>query len=286
MKAFIIHRTADYAKAINFVKDAKAALNINLSPRMLKNSSAPNWKSHAEIEMRSCELVLIYDTKLCSESENTLWEIDLAEKLSKPIVRYDRSLGRDNSFQDLKLAYNFEKEFEGCFRSEEGKSEDCFSLFKIMIETSEELIRRRQITNGFFITIIGGLLAGAGFVLKENIIADRSSWLLLVPIFLGMLLCMSWWNLLDNYGKLNRAKFKVINKLEQQLSSQVFSAEWIALGKGVRKEKYRSFTETEKRVPLLFGGLLVVVGFAIISEKVSEYWAAPVSLVSEISHPP
>ena len=286
MDIFIIHRSGDYDSANSFIKDAKTALSIKLSPRMLKNSSAPNWKSHAEGEIRSCELVLVYDTKQCSESENTLWEIEVAEKLSKPIVRYDRTIGKDNCFQDLKLAYNFEEEFEECFVSDEGKSEDRFLLFKTMLETSEELIRRRQITNGFFITIIGGLLAGSGFLLKENIVADRSSWLLLVPIMLGLLLCMSWWNLLDNYGKLNRAKFKVINRLERQLSCQIFSAEWIALGKGVRKEKYRSFTDTEKRVPLLFGLLLLVVALVIGFEKFSGFLVAYNLNTSQVSHPP
>ena len=73
----------------------------------------------------------------------------------------------------------------------------------------------------------------------------------------GLLLCNAWRNLIDNYGKLNTAKFRVILKLEESLSSQVFAAEWAALGKGRRPEKYRSFTRTENKVPLWFAGLIV-----------------------------
>ncbi len=73
------------------------------------------------------------------------------------------------------------------------------------------------------------------------------------------MLCISWRNLIDNYGKLNKAKFDVILTLEKKLSAQIYQAEWIALGKGLRPDKYRSFTSTEKNVPLYFGILLIVL---------------------------
>ncbi|SFR53433.1 RipA family octameric membrane protein [Litoreibacter janthinus] len=286
MKVFVIHRHSDRAKATKFVKDAKKSLGISLDPILLNNSSAPNWKARAEEEIRTAELVLVFDTEACSKSENAEWEIEIAGKLSKPIVEFNRRETIEVAMEDLKLAYNFENEFDECFSVGQQQTEGNFELFKIMVETSEELIRRRQITNGFFITIIGGLLAGSGFALKEKLIADEATLLLLVPTVLGMLLCWSWRNLIDNYGKLNKAKFKVINKLEMELSSRVFSAEWIALGKGVRKEKYRSFTETEKNVPLLFMMLLFLVAIYI---SLDWLWPSILSLwtqIQGISHPP
>ena len=50
-------------------------------------------------------------------------------------------------------------------------------------------------------------------------------------------MCRSWKNLIDNYGKLNTGKFKVIQKLERSLDARIFTAEWVALGKGIRKKK-------------------------------------------------
>lgn len=73
---------------------------------------------------------------------------------------------------------------------------------------------------------------------------------------IGLFLCNSWRNLIDNYGKLNASKFRVILKLEQSLSAQMFSAEWAALGKGRRPQKYQSFTSTENMVPLWFAILI------------------------------
>jgi len=85
------------------------------------------------------------------------------------------------------------------------------------------------------------------------------------PLIAGILLCRSWRNLIDNYGKLNTAKFKVINRMEIDLPVQAFSAEWVALGKGVRKEKYRSFTQTEKAVPLVFGAILLALVVYVVA---------------------
>jgi hypothetical protein len=79
----------------------------------------------------------------------------------------------------------------------------------------------------------------------------------------ALLLCNSWSNLIDNYGKLNKAKFDVILRLEKNLSAQIYSAEWVSLGKGLRPKKYQSFTSTERHVPLFFAiliGVLTLVG--------------------------
>ena len=75
-------------------------------------------------------------------------------------------------------------------------------------------------------------------------------------------LCNSWSNLIDNYGKLNKAKFDVILRLEKDLSAKIYSAEWVSLGKGLRPDKYKSFTSTEKDVPSFFG--LLILGLTLI----------------------
>ena len=59
------------------------------------------------------------------------------------------------------------------------------------------------------------------------------------------------------------AKFDVILRLEKSLGSQIYSAEWVSLGKGLRPNKYKSFTSTEKNVPLFFG--LLIVALTIIA---------------------
>lgn len=125
-----------------------------------------------------------------------------------------------------------------------------------MVTSSEQLIQRRQITNGFFITVIGAIVGASGLIVKEKVLTDSTVLFLLFPLLIGLLMCRSWANLISNYGKLNAGKFQVIHQLEQRLDAQIFAAEWVALGKGVRKEKYESFTSTEQNVPRLFSYLL------------------------------
>ena len=95
--------------------------------------------------------------------------------------------------------------------------------------------------------------------MKIGTLQPYAIWLLCGFSVVGLLLCNSWRNLIDNYGKLNKAKFDVILRLEQDLDAQIYAAEWISLGKGLRPDKYRSFTSTEKDVPRYFSWLILTL---------------------------
>ncbi len=247
----------------------------------MRKSYGRKWKQQAESKIYSAEVVIIYDTASCSESENTQWEIEKAKELGKHIVSLSREEISTRKIGVLTSAYDFRSEFEECF-SNPGSHQDTLELYKIMVASSEQLIQRRQITNGFFITIIGAIVGASGFVIKEKIVTDSTVLVLILPIVIGLLMCRSWRNLIQNYGRLNTGKFKVIHMLEQQMGAKIFAAEWIALGKGLRKEKYQSFTSTEQNVPNLFSYLLwIILAFTLfstnwedISEKFKNSWAS------------
>lgn len=57
-------------------------------------------------------------------------------------------------------------------------------------------------------------------------------------------------------------------RLEKELGSQIYSAEWMALGKGLRPKKYKSFTSTEKNVPLYFGLLIIALTLIAIGWQI------------------
>ena len=58
--------------------------------------------------------------------------------------------------------------------------------------------------------------------------------------------------LLASYGDLNSSKMKIISYIERQLPASLYDAEWAALSDKLNKRKYVSFTNSEKKVPLLF----------------------------------
>ena len=223
----------------------------------LDSGECKDWEDQAIDAMANAEAVIIYDRKACEQSENAIWEIEKAQEVKLPIVDISPKDTTTNVCSKLKPLYDLEEEFSACFKNKD--SGNALELYKLMIESSESLIQRRQRTNAFFITAIGSLLAIAGLMVKTGALYSGTIWLLYGFSVVGLLLCNSWRNLIDNYGKLNKAKFDVILRLEQDLDARIYEAEWVSLGKGLRPKKYKSFTSTEKNVPLYFGLLIIVL---------------------------
>ena len=232
---------------------------IVLRPIVLRSSGGEAWKSAALSGISDSEAVAVYDLAACLESENAAWEIDKARELNKPLIILDPKTLNDEELNKLYALYHDDQEFNAYFQNDGNNTE---ALYKMMVDSSEKLIERRQKMNAFFITAIGSLLAIAGAIAKFGTVKSPTLSFLLMQAFgvVGLFLCNSWRNLIDNYGKLNTAKFRVILKLEQSLSAQIFSAEWAALGKGRRPQKYQSFTSTENLVPLWFAFLTFSLG--------------------------
>ncbi len=257
MKLFVIHRFKDRKKAKKSLAKFAKDLSLEISPIFLDSSGKDElWKHDAASAIEQSEAVIVFNKKTCEESENAKWEIEKSKEAKKEIIDISSNNENVNALIKLQSLYELKDEFESCFSPD---SKDTFELYKLMIESSESLIQRRQKTNAFFITVIGSLLAIAGLLAKTGSLNSDSIGILYGFSVVGLLLCNSWRNLIDNYGKLNKSKFDVILRLEKDLGAQIFSAEWVSLGKGLRPTKYKSFTSTEKNVPLFFGLLIVLL---------------------------
>ena len=267
MKVFVIHRFKDRGHAKSTLKKLAQNLSLQFNPVFLDSSGGEQWKHKAANAISQAEAVIVYNRESCEESDNVKWEIEKAKEAEKEIIDLSKNSENAASISQLVSLYELRDEFESCFSSD---SNNAFELYKLMVESSESLIQRRQRTNAFFITVIGGLLAIAGLLVKTVTICSESIGILYGFSLVGLLLCHSWRNLIDNYGKLNKAKFDVILRLEQDFGAQIYSAEWISLGKGLRPKKYKSFTSTEKNVPLYFGLLILVLTLIAVAWQI---WA-------------
>lgn len=266
MIAFVVHRTPMRRKACDFLSSLAQSNGIYITPIFLKKSYGDFWQEQAESKIQSSEVVIIYDSDACHQSENANWEINRAKELGKPVIELSSADITKRNINELKSVYEFSEEFDCCFDNQLKNQTQLFELYKIMVASSEQLIQRRQITNGFFITVISAIIGVCGIVLNEEILNGSNILVFIFPLVIGLLMCRSWGNLIENYGKLNKGKFHVIHRIEKSLDAQIFAAEWIALGKGLRDEKYESFTSTEQNVPRLFSYLLwVVLGLTIFS---------------------
>jgi len=256
MKLFVIHRFKDRCQAKEKIKNIAKSLSIELKPIFLNSFSDEEWKEKAEISINQAEAVIVFNPSSCEESGNAKWEVEKVKEAGLEIIEISENGNNSIGITRIESLYELKEEFNSCFSS---NSDENFDLYKLMIESSESLIQRRQKTNAFFITAIGSLLAIAGLLVKSGAITVGSIWMMHGFSVVGLLLCNSWRNLIDNYGKLNKAKFDVILRLETGFSSRIYSAEWVSLGKGLRPKKYKSFTSTEKNVPLFFAFLIALL---------------------------
>jgi MFS family permease len=125
--------------------------------------------------------------------------------------------------------------------------------YKLFVDSSHKVSDRRLSTNSYFLTINSSLLTLMG--LLAGIIADRKPLVLLCVA--GMVISWTWLIQLEDFQRLNSAKFNVINELEAQLPANVFQEEWRHLS------TYRGMSRTEKRIPWTLIALYVVLGFVL-----------------------
>ncbi len=145
-----------------------------------------------------------------------------------------------------------------------------FELYKLMVQTSEALVARRQGTNTFFLSANGVLLTALGFVLRGGADPRSHSTVVAVLCLTGFIVSWAWRGLLISFGQLNKGKFAVILRLEKQLTASVFQAEWEALGRGEKPKVYRSFTASETRIPVVF--MVIYVAAFLIAVLIAAGW--------------
>jgi hypothetical protein len=145
-----------------------------------------------------------------------------------------------------------------------------FELYKIMVQSSEALVARRQGTNTFFLTANGALLTAVGFALRGGADPRSHGTVVAFLCLTGVIVSFAWRSLLISFGQLNKGKFAVILRLEKRFAASVFEAEWEALGRGEDPKVYRSFTASESGVPVVFMGVYVVA--ALVALVIAAGW--------------
>ena len=126
------------------------------------------------------------------------------------------------------------------------------------IEMANAVSQRRDAMNNLFVTLNLAIVAAASFIW------DAKTIMLLVS---GIIVCVVWIFFIRNFRELNRAKFEVINKLEQSLPVSAFSDEWQSLKKS---KKYIEGTKLEKVLPYAFCVLYVVIFILIILQRCNQ----------------
>lgn len=236
------------------------------------------WHKDA-VKMMKCADVIVYAlSSKAATNKNVEWELRKARKLKKLIVCLPMEPGLVPQNQCL---YEIDKNTKErvCLAEVLDSKEALFSIiddfncdshiklfhdnidphilleqYKIFSETAENLITRRQNVNSFYISANTALITIGGTIFAIGSDGDFLSKLavifaLTIP---GILLNVSWYRMLQSYYINNQGKMKILSMIEQKLAVSLYDAEWKAMKNKYSKKKYISFTDNEKKLPLVF----------------------------------
>ena len=140
--------------------------------------------------------------------------------------------------------------------------------YKVFLQTSEDLVLRRQNVNNFYISINSAIIAIFSSLLAFDLSSEVRLFLACLFSFVGIILSVAWVNILVAYGNLNGSKMKIISSIEKYLPASLYDAEWAALSDKLNKKRYVSFTDNEKRIPIIFiiiySAILILLAISVI----------------------
>ncbi|MCC9308501.1 hypothetical protein LN042_15630 [Kitasatospora sp. RB6PN24] len=126
-------------------------------------------------------------------------------------------------------------------------------LYKLAVQMADRVSARRGLANAFFLSIQTAFIGAIGISLTT--LKDEPLWTAPVVALAGVSICITWWLQLRSYRDLNRAKFQVINALEEQLPVKVFSEEWAHLTAERStswRVRYAELGFSERMIPWVF----------------------------------
>lgn len=285
MRIFVIHKGEDFDKVIKLKEKISETIEADILI-LESDKKFKSWKSEARFKIKICDLVLYALGENTNKSENVDYEIKYSRKKHKQILLYNldstkkyainKSLFRKDKFTGmdkplfkeielkdltkiLKYGYDFDIKdtLEKTFFSENDIS--LVEQYKSYLQTSEQVLNRRQAVSNFYTTLNTSLLTTAATIsgiifgiesLKNNFILGCGITILISLI--GILLSFNWIKLLESYGSLNGAKIKVLAQIEKKLPVNIFDTEWKIMSEKLGEKNYVSFTSIEKRVPKIF----------------------------------
>ena len=144
--------------------------------------------------------------------------------------------------------------------------EHLLEQYKLYVQMADKISDRRATANSFFLSLNSFLLTVLGVLpqLESNIVEFTQIWVIVVAIG-GITFCLAWIMLIRGYRKLNGAKFKVINKIEEKLPLSMYESEWKYLGGLKEKMRFGPLTIGYSPLSLIERWVPVVIIFLYIS---------------------
>lgn len=256
------------------------------------------WHREARKKIKKCNLVAFFDyfdDDVTDGWKNIKWELNCAEKYKKRIVVFKKNRRSfvhkiyETDYSDIeinRLRYKIRDmnealdffmgevnwrmdnnliRFSSATSSQSTASNEDKQLlldqYRIMIDTSEKLMERRQAVGSLYTTICTALIAfvGASFGFSNFFVPAIAT---LMSGIIIIVLCYNWRSSLHSYDLNNEGKFAVINEIEKHLPADMFDCEY----RYNTLNGIRSYSAREKILPLIFamfGGVMILMSVAL-----------------------
>ena len=135
-------------------------------------------------------------------------------------------------------------------------SDKLLEQYKLCVQTADRVLARKQHANVFFFAvnavIIMVMITFVVYARHVGVALDLLSYALLGMSAVGVISGMTWCYLLEFYHKWSRAKYEVVQRIEERLGYQPHLDERAILRCGKDKPYYRPLAGLETYAPLVF----------------------------------
>lgn len=261
MRLFICNRSIDLKESDKIV-DEFLLLSGNAMSILRETAQSADWKTSVEKKLQQVDFIVFLLGVNTFDSEQIKWEFDKAKELNQNIVGIKLSPESSKSIIFYQGFYVFDSVIQcyshlGKIYEEQKKLK--LEQYKMMVSSTEKVTDQRLKVNNLFFTVTSSILSVAFVIGKTFNFSPTSIVGLFVLTSLAFLVTFFWEKLINSYGKLNTGKFKVIDKIEKDLRTNMFEDEWRILTWEV---KYKPNSETERTIIRRFRTfiLLLAVG--------------------------
>lgn len=299
MNVYVIYRFDDYDNVKKQIEKADAIPNVTFF-YFKPGDSGHFWHRRARKKIKESNLVVFFDS-FADNSKNKFkhikWELKCAEKYKKKVVVFKENVDNIKLYSSKIYSTDYSENFPNRFKYKAVSYDNMVSFleeqanwtvegsliktlkvagskltdndknvlleqYKIMIDTSEKLMERRQATANLYTTICSALIAfvGTSFGVGVSMLSGVVSLLAGVII---IMLCCNWRSSLRAYELNNGGKFEVINEIERHLPAEMFDCEY----RYNTLNGIRSYSTRERTLPLVFmffGVILTIVATVML----------------------
>lgn len=142
--------------------------------------------------------------------------------------------------------------------NESNKYNMLFEQYKLYVQMSNDLVKRRDDCNKFYTVLVGAVLTISSFLLANNF----PPYLLTIPLFINGLISYNWKKHLEGYREKNEVKLKVIKHIENYLPAKGFQV--------TEKTVPKSLSQFEEKVPKWMLYITVILLILLILSLINE----------------